>query len=160
MHKMFVTSSVVKGSHVYKIRPPNVKEPLLRVDREYGNIHDKDACLVWLPELECYPKPLHDTVLRLSDIASLSIGHVPRGLGSCFCDIIDMNSVNTILCEVTGNPKPSFPPWPAPNESGGGVVISCTYIVKSHDAVQIESMIKTAVEKMEEHSVMTISIHN
>jgi len=34
----------------------------LIVDREYTNILDKDACLVWMPELSVFDKELHDMV--------------------------------------------------------------------------------------------------
>lgn len=50
-------NSVVKGYHAYQIKPPITDPPTkLRVDREYTNIVDRDACLVWLPELEEFDK--------------------------------------------------------------------------------------------------------
>jgi len=56
------------------------------VDKEYTNIIDRDACLVWLPELEEFDDKLHDMItdhlrhLKLSDIAGLPIRHAPRVL--------------------------------------------------------------------------------
>ena len=32
---------------------------------------------------------------------------------------------------VTGDPVPSFSPWPLPSEEGGGVVLRCNFIIYS-----------------------------
>jgi len=32
---------------------------------------------------------------------------------------------------VTGDPVPSFSPWPLPSEEGGGVVLPCNFIIYS-----------------------------
>ncbi|KAH3696988.1 hypothetical protein DPMN_084472 [Dreissena polymorpha] len=32
-----------------------------------------------------------------------------------------------------GEPVPSFPPWPAPNEEGDGVVLPCNYVINHSD---------------------------
>lgn len=85
---ILVKNSVVKGYHAFKIKPP--LDTQLIVDREYTNINDKDACLIWVPELTTFDSNLYDMVtdeqknLKLSDIAGLPIGHVPRVLASCF----------------------------------------------------------------------------
>ena len=83
-NKMTLKKSVIKGYHVFKIRPCITSPPTqLIVDREYSKKKDPDACLVWLPPLETFPESVHDTVtdekrqLKLSDVAGLSIGHVP-----------------------------------------------------------------------------------
>jgi hypothetical protein len=34
-----------------------------------------------------------------------------------------------VTAETTGQPVPSFPPWPTPNEEEGGVVIPCKYFI-------------------------------
>ena len=141
-----------------------VDEPLLIVDREYGNIHDKDACLVWLPNLECYPEELHDNEtdesrhLKLFDVAGLPIGHIPRGLGGCFRELMDQN--HNIYAKVTGAPRPSFPPWPAPKDIGGGAVIPCSYIIKSRNTDHTVSLLKTAVQNMEAKSAMTVTVNH
>ncbi|XP_052799301.1 poly [ADP-ribose] polymerase tankyrase-1-like [Mya arenaria] len=119
-------NSMIKGYHVYKIKTP-ITDPVTKlvVDREYTYIKDKDACLVWIPGLSEFDITLHDMVtddkrqLKLSDIAALPIGHVPCIL--CFYNVLD--SGGHVCAIMTGEPTPSFPPWPAPSESGGGVVI-------------------------------------
>ena len=60
---MILSNSVIKGYHAFKIRPPITTPPTrLQVEPEYTNIHDTDACLVWLPSLESFPESLHGTV--------------------------------------------------------------------------------------------------
>jgi len=68
-------NSVVNWYHAYQIKPPITDPPTkLRVDKEYTYIIDRDACLVWLPELEEFDDKLHDMItdhqrhLKLSDI--------------------------------------------------------------------------------------------
>ena len=61
--------------------------------------------------------------LVLSDIAGLTVGHISRALASCFYQLLDSGGI--IYATATGIPVPSFPPWPAPTEIGGGVVIPC-----------------------------------
>lgn len=85
--KIIINKCVVKGYHAFKIRPPFTSPPTrLLVDRE---------CLVWLPPLNKFPPHMHDNItdakrqLKLSDIAGLPIGHVPRCLSSHFRDIFD-----------------------------------------------------------------------
>jgi len=80
-----IENAVIKGFHVYNIRPPFMDPPTkLVVDREYSNTHDKSACLVWVPPLEDFPSNIHSMFtdetrqLKLEDIADLPIGHVPK----------------------------------------------------------------------------------
>ncbi|KAH3801951.1 hypothetical protein DPMN_155616 [Dreissena polymorpha] len=159
---IYINDSVIKGYHIFKIKPPQVIEPLLIVDREYGNIHDHDSCLVWVPNLDSFPVELHHIstdearFLKLSDIAGLPIGHVPRGLGGCFRKILDDN--DNIFAKVTGEPTQSFPPWPAPNEKGGGAVIPCTYIIKTKSVDTTLAFVKSAIQKMEERLVMNVTV--
>ena len=88
MRKVIISNAVIKGYHEFQIRPP----PLLclQVTKEYGNKHDKNACLVWVPELESTPREMWNMVTDakrgevVETIAGLPIGRVPRGLSSCF----------------------------------------------------------------------------
>lgn len=87
-----INKCVVKGYHAFKIRPPFTSPPTrLLVDREYSNIKDVNACLVWLPPLNKFPPHMHDNItdakrqLKLSDIAGLPIGC----LSSHFRDVLD-----------------------------------------------------------------------
>ncbi|KAH3781060.1 hypothetical protein DPMN_158885 [Dreissena polymorpha] len=73
-NKMTLKNSVIKGYHVFMIRPFITSPPSqLIVDRDYSNKKDPDACLVWLPTLETFLKSSHNTVtdekrqLTLSD---------------------------------------------------------------------------------------------
>ena len=86
-----IENSVIKGYHVFKTKPPKtVPSTKLLVDRENANINDKDACLVWIPDISTFDKNLHNVItdeqrnLYLSDFVGLPIGHVPRILASCF----------------------------------------------------------------------------
>ena len=130
--KVFLKNSVIKGYHVFQIRPPKTNPPtLLTIDREYTNTHDASACLVWLPSLETFPEDIHDQFtdekrqLMLSDVAGLPVGHVPKCLSELFCDFMDHGG--KIFAEVTGDPIPSFPPWPSKDQEGGGIVLPCHY---------------------------------
>lgn len=157
--------SVIKGYHAFKIRPP-LTEPQTRliVDREYTNISDIDACLVWMPELTSFDKHLYNLVtdkqrnLMLSDIAGLPIGHVPKILASCFRNVLD--SGGKIFATATGEPVPSFPPWPAPNEKGGGVVIPCFYTLIVNNLDETVNMLSDTLSNMSEGSVMDIKVQN
>ena len=83
-YEVTLKNSVVKGYHVYKIKPP-MTDPATRlvIDREYSNPRDPNACLVWVPPLSDMPKEVHNiytdmkTYLKVSDIAGLPVGHVP-----------------------------------------------------------------------------------
>ncbi|KAH3713528.1 hypothetical protein DPMN_073320 [Dreissena polymorpha] len=160
---MTLKNSVIKGYHVFMIRPFITSPPTqLIVDRDYSNKKDPDACLVWLPALETFPISVHDTVtdekrqLKLSDIAGLPIGHVPKILSNFFSLII--NEGGTITAQVTGEPVPSFPPWPAPNEEGRGVVLPCNYVINHSDIKATFSKLCLFLEKSPEGSAMDLSI--
>lgn len=150
-------NSVIKGYHDYKIRPPNT-DPVTRllVDREYTNIHDICACLVWIPPLSTFPQCQHEILtdekrhLLLKDVADLPVGHVPRELAGCFRAILDMGG-GCVFCEPAGDPVPSFPPWPAPHEKGGGIVIPCHYVIypgENNDIEQCTIKIIQALQNM------------
>ena len=132
----------------------------LQVDREYSNIHDVDACVVWVPDN--VPENMKNLVsdvkrgLKLSDIAGLPCGHVPRGLASAFRYIIDAGGV--ITATVTGEPLPSFPPWPPMLEKGGGVVIPCQYKVRPKNINAAITIIEQHIENMLEMSVVEVSL--
>ena len=135
--EMVLRNSVIKGYHFFQIRPPNTTPPTqLLVQPEYTNIHDECASLVWLPELDTFPDHMHSLItdekrqLKLQDVANLPIGHVPRNLAGFFRPLMESGR---IVAEVTGEPVPSFPPWPALKEEGGGVVLPCNYIITHSD---------------------------
>lgn len=130
---MTLKHSVVKGYHAFEIRPPMATKPLLSVEPEYTNIRDVCACLVWIPELfsEDQLGMITDEKrhLKLEDVAGLPVGRAPRSLAPYFRDVIDKGG--KVFCEVTGAPVPSYPPWPAQHEEGGGIVLPCNYIIST-----------------------------
>ncbi|KAH3832829.1 hypothetical protein DPMN_106125 [Dreissena polymorpha] len=159
-----------------KSKPP-VTDTYFDVGREYTNPIDKNACLVWIPDISKFNMSLHykevklqlldmtclhdmytddKRQLKLSDIASLPVGHVPGILSSCFRRILD--SGGNIYAIVTGEPCPCFPPLPAPHEKGGGVVIPCRYVVVVHDAGSIFATLTEVLSDMVEGSSMRLSI--
>jgi len=154
--------SVIKGYHAYKIRPPFTEPPTrLRVDREYTNIKDMNACLVWLPPLDQFKENMHSMVtdakrvLKLSDVADLPVGHVPRSLAGLFRSVLDEGG--EIFAEATGEPVPSFPPWPAQNEEGGGVVIPATYFIYAKQNINmVTSQLKVITTLVKECAEMLI----
>ena len=40
----------------------------LRVDREYTNLKDENASLVWIPELESFERQFHDALVDEKNI--------------------------------------------------------------------------------------------
>ena len=157
-------NSVIKGYHQFKIKPPMTTPDIhLNIFKEYTNIKDKNACLVWIPELENIPHSQHHIAtdatrqLMLTDVAGLPLGHVPRGLGHCFRQALDMNGMITAI--PTGNPMPSFSPWPQQHESGGGIVIPCTYKIKvpSNKRRIVKALIQEALNLMPESTIMKLS---
>lgn len=134
--------------------------PSLIIDREYTNIKDKNACLVWIPPLTSYETNLHDTLtdgsrqLYLKDVAGLPVGHVPRSLAGTFREILDGNG--SITAEVTGDPIPSFSPWPAQKEQGGGVVVPCNYTIQHTNRVFVLDLLTETLSKMPEGKCMHI----
>lgn len=156
-----IQNSVIKGYHAYKIRPPiTTPSTKLVVEPEYTNIHDLNACLVWLPPLANFPEDIHAMMtdekrqLRLEDVAGLPIGHVPRSMAGCFRTILDAGG--DIVAEATGEPVPSFPPWPEPKHEGGGVVIPANYIITHADINSHIIALKTLLDNMKEGSSMTL----
>jgi hypothetical protein len=156
--------SVIKGFHEYKIHPPMTNPPTqLRVDLEYTNLHDPHASLVWIPEIESFPSSCHDMVtdekrcLKLMDVAGLPIGHAPRGISAAFRQILEGGA--KIFAEPTGEPCPSFSPWPSMLEKGGGIVIPCDYIMQlsqSSDYNHVISILQGALSLMAEREAMSI----
>lgn len=159
-----VKNAVIKGYHVYKVRPPMSPVTELTIAMEYSNPHDTNATLVWMPGLETFPVPQRSKVtdekrmLKIEDIAGLPVGHVPIGLSGCFRQLL--NDGLFIKAVPTGEPIPSFPPWPAVQEKGGGVVIPCVYTIScsSADAVEIKQKITCAVDLMAESQVLEVNI--
>ena len=84
--EVIVTNAVIKGYHVYQVKPLLHNPPVrLLVDLEYTNIKDPNASLVWMPALDYFNESLHDIEtdekhhLFLKDIAGLPVSHVPWG---------------------------------------------------------------------------------
>ena len=100
MHIIVIENAVIKGYHEFQIRPPPAL--LLPVTKEYGNRHDPHACLVWVPEIEKIPSSLWNHVTdekrgeRVRTIAGLPIGRVPKGLSSCFYELLGSSNVECI----------------------------------------------------------------
>ena len=148
---------MIKGYHDFKIKPP-IKNITLRVDREYSNIHDHCANLVWIPDhvfknqYEMITDPARN--ISLKDILGLPCGRVPRGLARAFRELLDAgNEINAI---ATGPPVQSFSPWPEVFEVGGGVVIPCTYIVKTKNKQESIDVINDCLSQMNEGKVMKL----
>jgi hypothetical protein len=85
---------LIKGYHQYNIKPPICELP---VDREYTNIHDTSACLVWVPPITEFDENRqfevtdHKRELTISDIAAM--GHVPKGIAGAFQTIMDTGKI-------------------------------------------------------------------
>lgn len=146
---------------MFQIRPPTTNPPTqLTIDREYTNTHDANACLVWLPPLENFPEDIHDKFtdekrqLLLSDVAGLPVGHVPKCLSELFCDI--METGGKIFDVVTGDPVPSFPPWPSKEEEGGGIVLPCNYIFTDINTELCYNKLKECLERVNEGKSMEL----
>lgn len=158
--KMTLENSVIKGYHAFKIKPPYTSPPTaLIVEPEYTNIHDQNACLVWLPPIDKFPEELRGMTtddkrcLTLTDIAGLPVGHVPRCIAGFFRGVMDIGTVTAV---ATGQPVPSFSPWPSPSEEGGGVVIPCNYIVTHPNISVLHSKLTELLATIPEGSAMEI----
>ena len=161
--EVVLKNSVVKGYHVYKLKPL-MTNPATRlvVQREYSNPRDPSACLVWVPPLSDMPEDIHDMYtdikcfLKVSDIADLPVGHVPLGFSGSFRAFLEKGCA--ITCEPIGLPCPSFPPWPQVQEKGGGAVIPCDYFIQctSNLVEYVKKELKSAVGKMKEKDAMSI----
>ncbi|XP_060564361.1 uncharacterized protein LOC132723619 [Ruditapes philippinarum] len=159
--KILLKNCVIKGYHVFQIRPPKTNPPTqLTIDREYTNTHDANACLVWLPPLETFPEHIHDQFtdekrqLILSDVARSPIGHVPKCLSEVFCDVMDNGG--KIFAEVTGDPVPSFPPWPSKDQEGGGIVLPCQYSFFDIDIDVCFNKLKKCLDNVTEGKIMEL----
>ena len=146
---------------MFQIRAPKTQpHTQLTIDREYTNTHDEHACLVWIPPLETFPVDLHNQFtdekrqLILSDVAGLPVGHVPKCLSELFCDVMDNGG--KIYAEVTGDPVPSFPPWPAQDQEGGGIVLPCKYIFTDIDIEVFFFKIKKCLDECTEGKSMEV----
>lgn len=159
MIELKLEDSVIKGYHHFQIKPP--LNTLLKVDLEYTNIHDEDASLVWIPQIDDFPSSMHGQVtdpqrfLKLSDIAGLPIGHVPRGLAGTFRAIIE--SGGSVSAIAKGEPCQSFPPWPSVHDVGGGAVIPCDYVIKSENQNHVD-LLKNALSAMPEKDAMSLIV--
>ena len=129
------------------------------MDREYTNISDVNACLVWLPDKANGSLMENETDskrgLFLKDILGLPCGHVPRGLAPSFRAILDAGG--EIFAEAIGEPQPSFPPWPPVQSPGGGVVIPCNYTIKTKD-VNAVRLIQNQLQEMPEKHVINVHL--
>ena len=96
-------------------------------------------------------------MLKLSDVAGLPIGHVPRCLAGLFRTVLDEGG--TIFAEATGDPIPSFPPWPAPKDEGGGVVIPANYLIIDSNVQTLFNKIMDLFDNIVEGSAMKLLIH-
>ena len=100
MITVVILNAVVKGYHEFQIRPPPTF--FLRVTKEYGNRHDRTACLIWVPELESIPPEMRAVVTDIKrgetveTIAGLPIGRVPRELSSCFWELLSSPDVDSV----------------------------------------------------------------
>ena len=63
------------------------------------------------------------------------------------------------FAEATGDPIPSFPPWPAPQEEGGGVVIPANYVIVYSDVQTLFNKVLDLFDNIAEGSSMKILIH-
>ncbi|KAK3089455.1 hypothetical protein FSP39_003759 [Pinctada imbricata] len=151
--KIIINQSVIKGYHQFKIKPLHSCNFSLPVEREYTNITDTHACLVWIPEK--VPENKLNLVtdekryLTLKDIVGLPCGHVRRGLAPAFRIILDKGG--QIMAEATQEPRPSFPPWPEQLESGGGIVIPfCIMVFGSKDKLWQMDTSNTGKVKLDE----------
>ncbi|KAM7434633.1 hypothetical protein ABFA07_015321 [Porites harrisoni] len=164
MIKVVVSKAVIKGYHIFQIRPSPLLD--LQVTKEYGNKHDKYACLIWVPELELIPRNMWSIVTdakrgeRVETIAGLPIRRVPQGLSSCLWELLSFPHVASIDCKQAGHPCQSFSPWPVPQSPGGGAVIPCSFIINVKDDQQLVVLerVQSAVNNMAERSVLKITI--
>lgn len=97
MIRVVISNVVIKGYHEFQIRPPPSFS--LKVTKEYGNKYDPTACLIWVPELDSIPPEMRAVVTdiergeTMATIAGLPIGRVPRGLSSCFWELLSSPDV-------------------------------------------------------------------
>ncbi|XP_070538001.1 uncharacterized protein [Ptychodera flava] len=81
MPQIRIRNAVIKGYHFFQIRAPQGLP--LPVTKEYGNVRDPYALLIWLPELDEIDPTMHNIEtdekrhLKLHQVAGLVMGHVP-----------------------------------------------------------------------------------
>ena len=63
-----------------------------------------------------------------------------------------------VEAEVTGDPTPSFHPWPAPSEEGGGVVLPCNYIIRHPEIEQQFSNLSQFLKSIPEGVSMSLNL--
>ena len=141
----------------------------LKFDREYSNMKDKDASLVWVPDIDSFEEEdksfiVHErNFLMLADIAGLQIGHVPQGLSSAMRQLLDKDCY--IFAIPTGKAIPSFPPpWPHIQEKKGGMVIPSQYVVRWEKMAisAAKAILKNAINEMQEKDAYKLRLcwHN
>ena len=97
MVKIVIKNAVVKGYHEFQIRPPPTL--YLPVTKEYGNRHDPNACLVWVPELGNIPERMWSTVTdakrgeMVHTIAGLPIEKCQKGYLLVFFELLSSADV-------------------------------------------------------------------
>ena len=100
MVKVIIGEAVVKGYHVFQIRPPPTL--YLPVTKEYGNKNDPNACLIWVPEIDSIPGNMQNMITdakrgeTVETIAGLPIGRVPKGFSSCFTQLLSSPAIDKI----------------------------------------------------------------
>ena len=100
MVTIIIDKAVIKGYHVFQIRPPPTI--CLPITKEYGNKHDPHACLVWVPEINSIPEHMHNIITdakrgeTVKTIAGLPVGRVPEGFSSCFTQLLSSSTIEKI----------------------------------------------------------------
>jgi hypothetical protein len=100
MAKIIIGKAVVKGYHIFQIRPPPTL--YLPITKEYGNTYDPNACHVWVPEYRSIPQHMMNIVTdakrgeTVKTIAGLLIGRVPEGLSSVFTELLSSSAIDKI----------------------------------------------------------------
>lgn len=92
-------NSVIKGYHLYEIRPPlNLTDSLNKITcRSRVYKFNWPTCISAWFGFQSFPTDLHNVItdvernLKLSDISGLPVGHVPRGLSLAFLQLIENN---------------------------------------------------------------------
>ena len=76
--------------------------PVTQQTVEYGNKYDPTACLIWVPEIESIPPEMRAVVTDIkhgetvATIAGFLIRRVPKGLLSCFWELLSSPDVDSI----------------------------------------------------------------
>ncbi|XP_078608065.1 uncharacterized protein LOC144880005 isoform X2 [Branchiostoma floridae x Branchiostoma japonicum] len=154
---------VIKGYHYFRRRP--LLGFNMDVVREWDNPYDKDAFLVRMPHLANIPADKHDLVtdakrgLTVRSIAGKDIGRLPAGLCKILAELDRDGVLTDPTCVATGPPEPSFVPWPAPSDRGGGVVVRCKVLIDVH-ARDRQAIVETLWEGVDRHMSDVKSVVN